>query len=368
MKFKFTIIPCFLSCLLIILLPVTASARKIKTGEIRQKLERLVKDLDNDKIKDTVYFDFENSVIVCKLSSRKFEAMQSQPIGTPNFVMGIYETTEGFSFENRWMRGAYRSDFQYEPETEKIRLVKMSEYESGNAIGDGSGESHINLINGYFIGDWYYFTMDKGELVKIPAIKTIMPFPDIYLEDFGEDSYYEYTEKSASLYYLHKTRIQRRNNYAPVPKDFFNPAGFKKALISEAVFTFKNWRSLYDSYLVSVEVPEKAGTLLVRPIEFNRQIDGFISLSNRHVQWGYYSFDAKHQLLYLRFDEDVSEPFWMQELVYKLEYLQIDPRKSKKDELFREALLLHECVGATWDMPVEEIFKCETFLLDIFGR
>jgi hypothetical protein len=60
--------------------------------------------------------------------------------------------------------------------------------------------------------------------------------------------------------------------------------------------------------------------------------------------------------------------FDLQELVFKLEYSQIDTLKLEYDGQEEEVLILHECVGATWNMPVEEIHQCETFIFEIFGR
>jgi hypothetical protein len=40
----------------------------------------ITKDLDYENIQDNVYFDIENSILVCRLSSQNFAKIKSQPI------------------------------------------------------------------------------------------------------------------------------------------------------------------------------------------------------------------------------------------------------------------------------------------------
>jgi hypothetical protein len=184
----------------------------ITSDTIFEQTDYLIKDLDNDNIKDSVYLNIKNATIVCKLSSKEFKEISSKPIEILNFHSGVTETKNGFEFFNDWMRAGYKNQFRYNEKTKKIHLIGMSRYEFGNAANDGSGESSINLLTNDYIGDWNYFDLKKDELVKIPTIKTKMKFKTINLEDFGEEVYFGYAEKCAELYYKHKEKMIK-NNY-----------------------------------------------------------------------------------------------------------------------------------------------------------
>nr|WP_121273196.1 hypothetical protein [Pedobacter schmidteae] len=170
--------------------------------------EILVKDIDNDGLKDTVYVDPTKSTIVCKLSAMFFKPVSSKPIETLNVSSGILKTKNGFEFFNDWMRAGYKNQFRYNAKTRKIQLIGMSRYEFGNAVQDGSGESSTNLLTGDYIGNWNYYdhlaNNEDGKLVTIPTIKAKMKFEVINLEDFGEEIYFNYGKRCAKLYDKHK--------------------------------------------------------------------------------------------------------------------------------------------------------------------
>jgi hypothetical protein len=165
---------------------------------------KLVKDLDNDKIKDTVFIDIDSSRIVCRLSTQNFRKIRSRVIEILNDESGITLTRSGFSFYNNWMRAGYRNQFRYEAKSKRIRLIGMSRYEFGNAVNDGSGESSINLLTGDYVGNWNFYDEDKQELISIPTIKTKMHIPVTYLEFFNDETYFNYAGKCADLYERHK--------------------------------------------------------------------------------------------------------------------------------------------------------------------
>lgn len=166
--------------------------------------EKLIKDLDQDGIKDTVYLFRKASTIVCQLSSRKFAKIQSRAIENLSDNSGIHATKNGFEFFNDWMRAGFKTQFRYNRDTKKIQLIGMGRYSYGGATHDGSGESSINLLTHDYIGDWNYFntSANKGEgrLVKIPTIRTKMKINAIYLETFNEDTYFDYEAKCTKLY------------------------------------------------------------------------------------------------------------------------------------------------------------------------
>ena len=183
------------------------------SGMQAQSFEKLVKDLDGDQKQDTVYLDEVTSCIVCKLSSREYEPIESLPIEVLNFNSGVDNTDGGFSFCNHWMRAGYYNYFQYERETQRIRLIAMMRYEFGNVFNDGSGESGVNLLTNEYTGSWSYYDVESDELVKMPTIETEMQLPTTYLETFSEESYFEFAEKCAQLFHQQKERMQSQSNF-----------------------------------------------------------------------------------------------------------------------------------------------------------
>ena len=165
---------------------------------------KLIKDIDNDGIKDTVFVNAEKSTIVCKLSTLDYKSISSKPIEILNEFSGIIETKNGFEFFNDWMRAGYKNQFRYNSKTKKIQLIGMSRYEFGNAANDGSGESSVNLLTGNYIGNWNYYDMEKDILIKIPTTKTKMKYKIINLENFSDETYFSYAEKCAELYHKNK--------------------------------------------------------------------------------------------------------------------------------------------------------------------
>lgn len=183
--------------------------------------EKLVKDLDFDGKKDTVYIDQKALQIVCRLSTQNFKKLRSKTIEMSSDNTYINSTRNGFELRNNWMRAGYACQFRYEKLEKRIRLIGITEYAFGNAANDGSGEASANLLTGDYIGNWHYFdhlaNNEKGELVKIPTIKIKMKFGKIYLEQFSEESYFSYQTRLDGLVEKHKTaeknrRSKKKNN------------------------------------------------------------------------------------------------------------------------------------------------------------
>ncbi|PWS33080.1 hypothetical protein [Pedobacter paludis] len=170
--------------------------------------EKLIKDIDLDGIKDTVYIDVKG-FIVCQLSTQKFKKIKSKVIEIMNDNSRISGTKNGFEFRNNWMRAGYANQFRYNKALKKVQLIGMSRYEFGNAANDGSGESSVNLLNGDYLGNWNYFSVAKNKLIKIPTIKAKMVFAKIYLEDFGEETYFNFSDRCTKLYEQGKAKTQK---------------------------------------------------------------------------------------------------------------------------------------------------------------
>ncbi|WP_316807412.1 hypothetical protein [Pedobacter agri] len=176
--------------------------------------DKLVKDIDFDGKKDTVYIDQKALQIVCRLSTQNFKKLRSKTIEMSSDDTYIKSTRNGFELTINWMRAGYACQFRYEKAEKRIRLIGITEYAFGNAANDGSGEASANLLTGDYIGNWHYFdhlaNNEKGELVKIPTIKTRMKFSKIYLEQFSEESYFSYQTQLEDIVESHKTAEKNR--------------------------------------------------------------------------------------------------------------------------------------------------------------
>lgn len=175
---------------------------------------KLIKDIDADGKNDTIYVDLAESVIVCRLSSQQYKYVKSDTIDLMNEQSGVNSTKNGFEFYNHWMRAGYQCQFRFDPKTKQVRLIGMSRYEFGPANNDGSGESSVNLLTGDYIGDWNYYdhlaNNEKGELIKIPTIKTKMRFNKVYLGGFSNKVYFNFSGRCSKLYYKHKKLAQSK--------------------------------------------------------------------------------------------------------------------------------------------------------------
>lgn len=164
----------------------------------------LIKDLDNDGLKDTVLVNVNTSKIVCLLSTLAYQPISSKTIEILNETAGITATECGFEFYNNWTRAGYKNQFIYNSKTQKIQLIGMSEYSLGNATNDGSGEGKLNVLTSEYVGNWNYFDTVKGKLIKIPTIHSKLTFDTIYLEDFSDETYFTFGEKSSELFEKYK--------------------------------------------------------------------------------------------------------------------------------------------------------------------
>jgi len=90
--------------------------------ECDEKFIQLIKDLDSEGIKDTIFIRKEESRIISMPSSHKFEEIKSREIEILNENSGITETKNEFEFYNNWMRAGYRNQFRYDPKLRKCNL------------------------------------------------------------------------------------------------------------------------------------------------------------------------------------------------------------------------------------------------------
>lgn len=170
-----------------------------------QSVQKIVKDLDGDSVKDTVRIDSNSKTIICALSTQKFKRIQSGKIQKLNFGNTLVATKKGFEFWNDFDRSGFRCVFEYDPKVKKIQLVQMRRiddvlsYEYGDKA---KGKSTVNLITHEYTGN--FFKAVNGKLQKIPTIKTKMIFPKTYLETFSDAICFEYEAKCLALYKSHE--------------------------------------------------------------------------------------------------------------------------------------------------------------------
>ncbi|WP_103865012.1 hypothetical protein [Aquimarina sp. I32.4] len=164
----------------------------------------ITKDLDKDKIKDSIYINPQNSSIVCKLSTQKYTPIVSKSIESTADNSYVSETKSGFQYNVNWMRAGYKAQFWFDPKTKTIQLIGMSRYEFGNVANDGSGESSINLLTNKYIGNWKCIDIITDSLMIIPTIHSKMKLPKISLKKFGEASFDTYSDKCTKLYHKYK--------------------------------------------------------------------------------------------------------------------------------------------------------------------
>lgn len=178
--------------------------------------EKLIKDIDFDGLNDIVYIDIRKSVIVCQLSTQQFHTIESKPVAINEHTY-ISESKNGFSFSYPEMRWGFSAQFRYDKNKKRIQLIGMKRYSFGNAAGDDSGETSVNLLTNNYIGNWNYYdhlaNNEEGELVPIPRIKTKMNFDKIYLDNFGERIAEDYGIRCAALIDKYRSDlIKKRKN------------------------------------------------------------------------------------------------------------------------------------------------------------
>jgi len=166
-----------------------------------QSVQKIVKDLDGDLIKDTVRIDSDAQILICALSSQKFKKIKSDRIRRLNFGNMLVSTKKGFEFWNDFDRSGFRCIFEYNPTAKKMQLIKMQRIDDILRYDYGEkakGKSNINLLTQEYVGDFY--KISGGKLQKIPTIKAKMRLPVTYLETFSDALCFNYEAQCLALY------------------------------------------------------------------------------------------------------------------------------------------------------------------------
>lgn len=179
---------------------------------IGQTTRKLVKDLDGDSKKDTVYIDSDSKQLICSLSTNAYKKNKSEVIRILNFGNTLVATATGFEFWNNYDRSEYCNEFQYNSLAKKMQLLKMTrnESDSDSKIINGevyrtatTGKSTINLKTNQYLGEFKFhenYTYGKDTIGEaLPIIKAEMIFPQTYIETFSDAINYDYEKKCVAL-------------------------------------------------------------------------------------------------------------------------------------------------------------------------
>ncbi|WP_157632634.1 hypothetical protein [Cochleicola gelatinilyticus] len=170
-----------------------------------QSTRKIVKDFDGDFEPDTVYIDSDADKLFCILSSNNYRETASLEIRSMNFGNTLVDTPNGFEFRNDYGRSGFINEFEYDPTSGQMQLVKIKRtdydidrYKYGKEVRHGSGKSSIDLKTHSYKGDFYDVYKDK--LRKLPTINSTIKFPITYLETFSDAIYFEFEKKCLALY------------------------------------------------------------------------------------------------------------------------------------------------------------------------
>lgn len=178
--------------------------------------DTLIKDLDFDRVCDTVYFDKGEATLVCKLSTQQFEIVQSQPISGTEYALShvLRSGKKGFEFISNYTGFGEGSEFMYERESKKIRLIGLRRQGSDLNWFGANGSSHLNLLNNKYVGRWQYNDKVRDEyLIEMPVIKSkIYFYSKIYLEEYSASIHYSYDKFCTSIFVEHRNKHREKYN------------------------------------------------------------------------------------------------------------------------------------------------------------
>ncbi|MET6996722.1 hypothetical protein [Chitinophaga defluvii] len=170
-----------------------------------QSVQKIVKDLDGDLKKDTIYIDSDLDKLFCILSTNKYKPVESLKIQILNFGNMLAPTKNGFEFWNDYGRSGFINEFKYNPKTKKVQLIRItrtdydiSYTDFGEKVRNGSGKSSINLLTNKYVGNFY--DVHNGKLRKLPTIYAEMIIPETNIEDFNDGLYFDYEKRCVALY------------------------------------------------------------------------------------------------------------------------------------------------------------------------
>ncbi len=166
---------------------------------VMQAQDKLVKDLDFDGIKDSIFLDNPKAPLVIKLSTQNFQLRVNSICADEGMKKNIEETKNGFKLSWNYMRSGYTMQYRYSQEHKKIRLIGMTYYNFGPASHDGSGQSSANLLTDEYIANWQYVDIKAPHIITLPTMNVRLNFPLSFLGNEQKSYDLFLAENTASL-------------------------------------------------------------------------------------------------------------------------------------------------------------------------
>jgi len=146
------------------------------------KSETAFADIDNDGRIDSLYYDYQEEMLLFFLSSQNV-----QPLIVPFEIIPCYSYINvyngGFTCINNCMRANNSESYIYDKKNGKFRWTGFSVDYYGNAANDGSGWESFDLMTGEYTASLSAFNYDLFYLFLIPEFTKKYEVLPIYLND-----------------------------------------------------------------------------------------------------------------------------------------------------------------------------------------
>lgn len=177
----------------------------------------LIKDIDQDKIMDTIQYDFNTDMIVGKLSSLSYEPIHSLALVTLSDSVGVVDHKEGFEFFIQWQYSSAHVVFQYNKRRKRLVSVILQRRDKGELItSHHNGSSILEIPKNLYTGSWEYWDVDTKQLTAYPTIKEKLSYDKIDLDKFDINYLSGYLNdcrqilsKYAETFNLKKTKVKK---------------------------------------------------------------------------------------------------------------------------------------------------------------
>ena len=144
-------------------------------------------DFDKDKKKDKLFvLDNKGYQLSYTLSSQKQKAAKSLLFGTELNVDDFILNKEIIELLLYDENGRYKFKFRYNAALKDFQLIGYDSYSKGNLVGDGTGISSYNLINGNYWAKWEYYDYYQKSQFSYPEFKQKIPIKTYLMKNFGD--------------------------------------------------------------------------------------------------------------------------------------------------------------------------------------
>ncbi len=177
-------------------------------------IRQLLKDLDGDRVLDSINFDAYHSVIQVRLSSQDFKTISSDSLHFKDLrSMGLIDNPKGFVLSGLQYERSFKLYFQYNSESHQVEVKKMTFNDKrGGYIGAShlSGHSKVNLTTDSYKGDWTYYNTARLQPMLLPSITTQISLPKTRLHGFDGQVFLQYQQRDKVLRHQAKEKLIRR--------------------------------------------------------------------------------------------------------------------------------------------------------------